>query len=334
MTEWQLPRFVCVHRNGGTDVLELEECEVDAPGPDEVQIEVRALGLNRAEALFRQGRYVEQAEFPSGSGLEAAGVIKLVGESVTGFAVGDRVALIPPISMRERPVHAEVVNYPATNVVKTPWAPSFEVAAATWMAFLTAYGGMVATTQIERNDHVVITAASSSVGIAAIQIAKLIGAIPIAISRSQEKRSALIEAGAAQVVLSESEHVAEAIRKLAGRSGVRLFFDAVGGDLLPQLVEAAEPGGIIVSYGAQDGNPSQLPAASLLAKSLTLRGYLVHELIRDAKGLRAAVAFISQGMSSGQLRPTIDRVFPLSDIRAAYEHLESGKQFGKIVVRI
>ena len=103
---------------------------------------------------------------------------------------------------------------------------------------------------------------------------------------------------------------------------------------MPDLVAAAAKGGIIISYGAQDVAPSELPPAALLAKSLTLRGYLVHELIQDAPRLAAAKAFILKHLASGALRPTISRTFPLEEIRQAYECLEGNEQFGKIVVTV
>lgn len=329
-----MTRIVRFRRLGGPEVLEIEDGEIDPLQAGEVRIEVRALGLNRAEALFRSGFYIEQPDLPSGTGLEAAGLVEAVGPGVTGLALGDRVALIPPLSMRQRPVHAELVNFPAEFVVPIPASQSFKEAAATWMAYLTAYGGLLGVAGLQAGDHVAVTAASSSVGLAAIQIVNAVGGVPIAVTRSNRKRAALLAAGAKHVVTSDQDGVAGAIRDVAGPSGPRIAFDAVGGKLLPKLVSAAAVGGIVISYGAQDAATSSLPPAALLAKSLTLRGYLVHELVHDAPGLGAAKAFILKHLASGALRPVISRSFPLDDIRAAYEFLESGEQFGKVVVTI
>lgn len=329
-----MPRLVRFHRLGGPEVLEIAEAEVDQPGDGEVRIAARALGLNRADSLFRSGAYIERPDLPSGSGLEASGVVESVGAGVTGLAPGDRVALVPPISMRQRPVHAERINVPAEHVIPIPGNQSFEEAAATWMAYLTAYGALLGLAGLQRGEHVVITAASSSVGLAAIQVVNVAGGVPIAVTRSDRKRTALLAAGAKQVVASDRADVAAAIREVAGPSGPRICFDAVGGALLQTLVSVAAVGGIVVSYGAQDSRASALPPAAILAKSLTLRGYLVHELIRDAPALEAAKAFILEHLASGALRPIIARRFPLGDIRAAYEFLESGEQFGKVVVTI
>lgn len=334
MVKQLMSKVIRFHRPGGPGVLVIEEDDVPEPREGEVCIEARALGLNRAEALFRSGHYIEQPEFPSGSGLEAAGVIVRIGPGVTGLSVGERVALIPSLSMRQQPVHAERVNVPAASVVPMPDEQSFEEAAATWMAYLTAYGTLIALAALRTGEHVVITAASSSVGLAAIQIANAVGAIPIAVTRSDRKKIALLAAGAAHVVVAEDGDVAGAIRAASGGNGPRVIFDAVGGALLGDLVAAAETGAVIVSYGAQDAGPTVLPPAALLTRSLTLRGYLVHELVRDGSRLAAALAFILEHLTSGALRPVISRTFPLDQIRRAYEYLETGEQFGKVVVTI
>jgi NADPH:quinone reductase-like Zn-dependent oxidoreductase len=329
-----MARVVRFYHLGGPEVLEIEEQQVAEPREGEVRIDVRALGLNRAESLFRSGIYIEQPEFPSGSGLEAAGVVESVGPRVTGLSVGDHVALVPPISMRQRPVHAELVNFPAEYVVPMPAGQPFEEAAATWMAFLTAYGTLIGLGELGSGDHVVITAASSSVGLAAIQIVNAVGGVPIAVTRSNSKRATLLEAGAAHVVTSDNDSVAGAICEVSGDEGPRVILDAVGGRLLPELVAAAATGGIIVSYGAQDARTSDLPPAALLAKSLTIRGYLVHELVRNPAKLMAAKTFILDNLTSGALRPIISRTFALEDIRGAYEYLEAGEQVGKVVVTV
>jgi len=329
-----MARIVRFYRLGGPEVLEIEENPVTEPQEGEVRIDVRALGLNRAESLFRSGIYIERPELPSGSGLEAAGIVESVGPRVTGLSVGDHVALIPPISMRQRPVHSELVNFPAEFVVPMPAGQSFDEAAATWMAYLTAYGALIGPGELDAGAHVVITAASSSVGLAAIQIVNAVGGLSIAVTRSDSKRTALLEAGAAHVVTSDRDGVAVAIRDISGDGGPRVILDAVGGRLLPELVAAVAAGGIIVSYGAQDARTSDLPPAALLAKSLTIRGYLVHELVRDPAKLMAAKAFILDNLTSGVFRPIISRTFALEEIRGAYAYLEAGEQIGKVVVTV
>lgn len=329
-----MSKTVRFHRLGGPEVLQIEDIDVRALRAGEVRIRVRAFGLNRAEALFRSGFYLEHPELPSGLGLEAAGEVEDVASDVVELSIGDRVTVIPPISMKQWPVHGELINFPAEFVVRMPDGQSFEDAAATWMAYLTAYGALREVAAVETGEQVVITAASSSVGLAAIQLVNAWGGIPVAVTRSTGKRDALLAAGARQVIASDAMDVADALRGTGDSRRARVFFDAVGGKLVPQLVSAAAVGGIVINYGALDQDSSDLPPAALLAKSLTLRGYLVHELVRDPGALGRAKECILKGLASDDLRPTIARTFPLEEIVDAHRFLESNAQFGKVIVTI
>lgn len=329
-----MARVVRFHRHGGPEVLRIEEIAIAPPRRAEVQIRIKALGLNRAEASLRRGSYIETATLPSGLGLEAAGIVEAVGDGVDGFAPGDAVSIVPPISMVRWPAHAELATFPAELVVKHPPALGFETAAAVWMQYLTAFGALVDITRLGRGEFVVITAASSSVGLAAIQIANRIGAVPIAVTRTSAKAQALREAGAAHVIASAGEDLQSRLEQIAGPNGVRVVFDAVGGPAFVPLTAAMAPGGILIEYGGLSPEPTPFPLASVLGKSLTLRGYLVHEIVRDPARLAAAKAFILDGLADGALRPIIARTFRFEEIVEAHRFLESNTQFGKIVVTV
>ncbi|MBB4364458.1 NADPH:quinone reductase-like Zn-dependent oxidoreductase [Bradyrhizobium sp. CIR18] len=329
-----MARVVRFHRHGGPEVLGIETVNVLPPAKGEVQIRIRALGLNRAEALLRSGSYIETAQFPSGLGLEAAGLVETVGEGVAGFAPGDAVSIVPPTSMVRWPAYAELATFPAELVVKHPPDLSFETAAALWMQYLTAYGALVDIAGLLRGDVVAITAASSSVGLAAIQIANRIGAVPVALTRTSTKRRALLDAGAAYVVASDEEDIAARLAEIAGSNGVRVVFDAVGGPAFEPLTGAMAPGGILIEYGGLSPEPTPFPLFNVLTKSLVLRGYLVHEIVRDPTRLGQAKAFILDGVADDTLKPIIARTFKFEDIVEAHRFLESNTQFGKIVVTI
>ncbi|MBB4380945.1 NADPH:quinone reductase [Bradyrhizobium sp. Rc3b] len=329
-----MARVVRFHRHGGPEVLGIETANVPPPAKGEVQIRIRALGLNRAEALLRSGSYIETAQFPSGLGLEAAGLVETVGEGVAGFAPGDAVSIVPPTSMVRWPAYAELATFPAELVVKHPPDLSFETAAALWMQYLTAYGALVDIAGLLRGDVVAITAASSSVGLAAIQIANRIGAVPVALTRTSAKRRALLDAGAAYVVASDEEDIAARLAEIAGSNGVRVVFDAVGGPAFEPLTAAMAPGGILIEYGGLSPEPTPFPLFNVLTKSLVLRGYLVHEIVRDPTRLGQARAFILDGVADDTLKPIIARTFKFEDIVEAHRFLESNTQFGKIVVTI
>jgi NADPH:quinone reductase-like Zn-dependent oxidoreductase len=329
-----MTRVVRFHQHGGPEVLRIEHVDLPRPGPGEVQIRVKALGLNRAEALLRAGAYIETPALPSGLGLEAAGVVELVGEGVVGLSTSDAVSIIPPQSMARWPTYGELVTVPSGLAVKHPRSLGWQAAAASWMQYLTAYGALVDIAGLRREDFVVITAASSSVGLAAIQIANGIGATAIAVTRTSAKKQALLDAGAGEVVVLAEEDLAARLGEITGERGARVVLDAVGGPIFEPLAAAMSRGGILIEYGGLSQEPTPFPLGAVLAKTLTLRGYLVHEITGDPAKLEAAKAFILEGLEAGMLKPVIDRTFTFDQIVEAHRYLESNEQFGKIVVTI
>lgn len=188
-----MSKVVTFNRTGGPEVLEIVDMEVPAPAAGEVQIRVQAIGLNRAEIMYRNGQYVIEPEFPARLGYEAAGVVQAVGENVEAFTTGDLVSVIPSFMFNEYGMYGELVNAPVHAVVKHPENLSFEEAAASWMMYVTAYGALVEYGNLQAGQNVVIRAASSSVGLAAIQIANMLGAKPIALTRTAEKETCFLK---------------------------------------------------------------------------------------------------------------------------------------------
>ncbi|WP_017518420.1 zinc-dependent alcohol dehydrogenase family protein [Pseudomonas nitroreducens] len=327
-------RAIRFHRIGGPEVLGIEPVAIRQPGPDDVSIRVKALGLNRAEVLLRTDRYIESPQFPSGLGLEATGVVEAVGSQVRRFAVGDAVSVLPPTSMKQEPTHAEYLVVAQSRLVKNPPGQAWTDAAATWMQYLTAYGALVQAAGLREGDFVVITAASSSVGLAAIQIARRMGAVPIAVTRTSAKREALLQAGAAGVIASEEENLRSRLFEITGKTGARVVFDPVGGPIFEPLTAAMAEGGILIEYGGLSPEPTPFPLFEVLSRSLVLRGYRIHEVLQDPVRLREAADFIYTGLADGSLRPVIARTFAFDEIVQAYRYLESNQQFGKVVVTL
>jgi NADPH:quinone reductase-like Zn-dependent oxidoreductase len=137
------------HQHGGPEVLHIDDIEVRSPGVGEVRIQVKAIGLNRAEALMRAGRYIETPQLPSRLGLEASGIVETMGEGVSGIALGDAVSVIPPISMIRYPAHGKLAIFPAAHIVMHPPSLGWQEAAALWMPFLTAYGALIDIAQLQ-----------------------------------------------------------------------------------------------------------------------------------------------------------------------------------------
>ncbi len=329
-----MARIVRFDQTGGPEVLQIRDEIVPSPAKGEIQIAVHALGLNRAEVMFRSGQYLETPQFPARLGYEAAGTVAAIGEDVTGFAVGDAVSTIPAFSLNEHGVYGELVNVPATAVAKHPASLPWETAAAVWMQYMTAYGALVDIAAARPGDFVLISAASSSVGLAAIEIANLCGAVPVALTRTNAKREALLKAGAQHVIATEEQDLVAEVNRITAGKGARIIFDPVGGPGLNQLAEAAAQDGIIFLYGALSTEPTPLPLFSVLGKHLTIRGYVLFELTTDAARLERGKRFILNGLEQGKFKPVIARTFALEQIVEAHRYMESNQQIGKIVVTV
>jgi len=325
-----MARTVRFHEFGGPEVLKLDDVEVPPPGPGEVQVRVGAIGLNRVETYHRDGSF-GPVTFPARIGYEMAGTVAAVGPDVTGWQAGQRVAALYGLSMEDYGTYGEVVNYPADMLVPVPESLTVEQAAASWMQYGTAFA-LVEIANVSKGDFVVINAASSSVGLAAIQIARREGAIPVAVTRGRDKAEALIRLGAAHVIVSDEEDVPARIREITGGAGARIVFDAVGGEPLSGLLTAMAPEGIAIVYGMLAGYTCNLMLPALMMANLTLRGYAADLLVKQPESRARMVAYVSSGLADGALDPVIDRVFALDDIVDAHRYLESNVQLGKIVV--
>ncbi len=329
-----MARVVRFHETGGPEVLRIEEREVPPPGKGEVQIRIHALGLNRAESMFRSGQYLEDPKLPARLGYEAAGTVAAIGPGVEGVEVGDAVSTIPSFSLNAYGLYGDLANAPAQAVVHHPASLSWVEAAAVWMQYLTAYGALIDIAGLTKGDAVVIPAASSSVGLAAIQIAHKLGATPIALTRGSSKRQALVDAGAAHVIATDEQDLVGEILGLTGGKGARVVFDPVGGPTFAKLARAMARLGILFLYGALSPEPTPLPLFDVLGKWITIRGYVLMEITSDPARLERGKRFVNEGLSEGSLKPIIARTFPLEEIVEAHRYLESNQQIGKIVVTV
>lgn len=329
-----MPRAVLFHETGSADALRLEEVPLAEPREGEVRVRVEAIGLNRAEVMFREGAYPEKPAFPSRIGYEASGTIDAVGVGVEGFAVGERVSTIPAFSMGEHGVYGEFAVVPARAAARYPARLTPVQAAAIWMPYITAYGALVEYGGVGEADAALITAASSSVGLAAIQIAKAAGARAIAATRGADKKDFLLEAGADFVVVTGEEALADSVMEITEGAGASIVFDPVVGPSLAKLADAAAPRAMIFLYGALAPGDAVFPLFPALPKGLTFRGYTLMEITKDAEKRERAKKFIREGLESGAFRPVIDRTFPLDQVAEAHRYMESNRQRGKIVLEV
>jgi NADPH:quinone reductase-like Zn-dependent oxidoreductase len=329
-----MSRTIRFTRAGGPEVLEFVDKEVTAPGPAEVRIKVKAIGLNRAESMWRNDKYVAPVKYPAGLGYEAAGIVDAVGKDVAGIVVGDAVSTIPAFSFNQYGTYGEVILMPAHVVVKHPRSLSFTEAAAVWMMFITAYGALIVDARVGRGDFVLIPAASSSVGLAAIQLVNHAGAIPIALTRTSGKKKRLLEAGAVHVIATQEQDMVAEVMRVTDGKGARIAFDPVGGPDFSKLISALADRGVVYVYGALSERDTSMPVLDMIAKMPTVKGYSVRNIMGDEAGRRDAVEYIVKGLASGALKPVIDRTFKFEEMVEAHRYLENSGQFGKIVVTV
>jgi NADPH:quinone reductase-like Zn-dependent oxidoreductase len=329
-----MPRIVRFHELGGPEVLKLEWEAQKEPGPGEVRLQVQAAGLNRAESLFMRGFYLEQPKLPSGVGYEAAGVVEAVGPDVDQSWVSKTVATIPSFSMNQYPMLGEQAIAPVAALGEYPAKLSPVEGAAVWMQYMTAYGALIATAHLAKGDFVVIPAASSSVGLAAIQIAKAEGAISIATTRKSNKKAELLTLGADYVIATEEEDYVARVAEITGGKGPRITFDPVAGPFVEKLAEAAAIGGILFQYGLLSMQPTPFPLSLALSKGLNMRGYTLMEITGNPARLAAAKKYIFDRLADGRFHPKIAKVFHFTEIVEAFQYLESNAQVGKVAISV
>lgn len=331
-----MARVVHFYQTGGPEVLQIEDETIGEPGAGEARIRIQSIGLNRAEAAFRSGTYIEQPVFPSRIGYEASGIIEALGDAKSGFNTGDPVCILPEFSMTRYGVCAESAIVPSAALIKRPVELNEIEAAAVWMPYMTAWGALSELAPFTASDAVIITAASSSVGLAAIQVAQRLGALPIAVTRTAAKRDALLASGAPHVIVSAEENIAERVMAITHGKGARMVFDPIAGPGVNDLAVALGPRGVFVIYGnlSGRGHETPFPYMQAMKKSLTMRPYLIFPDMANKARHAAACEFILSGLKDKSLKPIIAKTFTLDQIVDAYQYLESNQQIGKVVVTV
>jgi len=329
-----MTRSVIFDALGGPEVLHFVDRPTPEPAAGEVRIRVAAIGLNRAEIMFREGTYLAKPVLPSRIGYEAAGTITAVGPGVEGWRVGDRVGTLPTLPMTSHGVWADEAVVPAAALAATPSSLSDAEGAAIWIAYGTAWGGVLEAGGLGAGDAALITAASSSTGVAAIQLANRAGAVSIATTRTAAKREALLALGAHHVVVTDDEDLVARVKEITGGTGAKVVFDPVGGHGVEALAEAAAAGSRIVIYGSLVPEPIVFPFRQALMKGLSLRGYTIFETLTEPERWARADSDLRAGFADGSLTPTIAERFPFDGIVDAQRFMASNRQIGKIVVDV
>jgi NADPH:quinone reductase-like Zn-dependent oxidoreductase len=333
-TQTEQVKGVRFHQAGGPEVLKLEQVNIPAPGPQEVRLEVKAIGVNRVDSMFRSGYYSEQPIFPSLLGFEAAGIIESVGEEVKDFVPGEIVSVVPAFSNHQYGTYGELILVPAYAIQKHPSNLSYEQAAALWTSYIAAYGMLVDSANLQPGQAVLFNAASSNTGLAIVQMVNLLGGISIAITSSASKKQAILYTGAQHVIVTGEQDIAKEVLAITGGKGADLILDAVGGKHFEYLLAAAAERAQIFAYGALSLEPAVWPAVPVLLKMLSIRGYNVGDLLMDYAKQQAAIAFVKAGVESGKLQPVVGPKFPLSNAIEAHRTLEANQHTGKIILTV
>jgi len=339
-------RAVVINEHGGLDVLKYTDFPEPEIGPGEVLIEVKACALNHLDLWVRRGMPGIEFKFPHILGCDVSGVVKSVGEGVKNVKANERVLVSPGVSCMHceqclsgqdnlcRAYHivgyarlggyAEFLKIPSVNAIPIPGALSFEEAAAIPLVFLTAWHMLVTRAKLKPGETVLVHAAGSGVGSAAIQIAKLFNARVFATASTEAKLAKARELGADEVInYTEKDFAAEA-RRLTSKRGVDVVIEHTGVATWEKSILSLRANGRVVTCGATTGYDAQLDLRHLFARHLNVLGSYMgakHELLEVLKFFGA-----------GQLHAVIDRVLPLQEAAAAHQALEDRNQFGKVVL--
>jgi NADPH2:quinone reductase len=329
MRDMHAAKAIRICEPGGPDVLEVGEIEVPSPGSSQVRVEVAAAGLNRADCLQRRGFYPAPPGVPADvPGLEFAGVVEAVGDSVDTWKAGDRVmGIVSGGAMATRLVTE------AAELMPIPDVMSLEEAAAVPEVFLTAYDAVVLQGGLGQGQVVLLHAVASGVGTAAIQLASVIGATSIGTSRTAHKLPRCTELGLNHAILVEDGQFASDVKSVAPK-GVHVILDTVGAAYLPQNIQVIGRQGRIIVIGLMGGVQGELNLGQLLAKRASIHGSVLRSRSPEEKAeltKRFAQDMLAK-LTSGELRPIIDATLPMTDIQTAHTRMDANQTFGKLVL--
>ncbi len=341
-------RAVVIRAHGGPDVLRLEDRAVPSPGPREIRVRVRAVGLNHLDLWVRDGVPGHTFPLPIVPGCDVSGVVDALGDGARGAAVGDEVVVSPGLSCgRCRACRAgddplcrefgilgesrdggcqELVVVPDTAVLPKPARLDFVHAAAVPLTFLTAWHMLKTRARVEPGDLVLVHAAGSGVSSAAIQIAAFLGARVLATAGTDAKCARGIELGAEEAINYRSSDFVQEARRWSGGRGLDVVVDHVGRDTFARSIRLLTKGGRYVTCGATSGYELETDFRPLYFKSLSILG----STMGGGQELQTVMSLVA----AGRLRPVVDRTYPLEQVAEAHARLASREAFGKIVLTV
>lgn len=313
---------------GAPSVLTVEEIEAPRPGPEEVRIAVRAVGVNFPDLLLVAGKYQARPPFPFSPGIESAGEVIEVGPEVEDIRPGDRV-----FANHSHGGFAEEVVAPAATVYPMPETMSFEHAAAFPVAYGTGYHGLVQRGALAPGETLLVHGAGSGVGLVAVELGKLLGATVIATAGSALKLEVAREYGADHLINYREEKIRERVKEFTAGAGADVVYDPVGGDVMDESVRCINWGGRILVIGFASGRFADIPSNLVLIKGMSVVGvYWGSFAARNPERNRENFRVLLDWFAQGKVKPLISRSFALEEAAAALEALEARKVTGKAVL--
>jgi 2-desacetyl-2-hydroxyethyl bacteriochlorophyllide A dehydrogenase len=339
-------KAVVFHEHGDPAKLVYQEVPTPRPDEDEVLVQVKACSINHVDILVRQGIPAYKTAFPHISGCDVAGIVEAVGKNVTGITPGEKVFVAPGLSCfrcayclsgqdnmcitykilgaHTNGGYAEFVKVPAINVLTMPSSLGFEDAASFPLAFLTAWHMLITRADLKAGQEVLVLAAGSGIGVAAIQIAKLAGAWVIAAAGRDDKLEKAKALGADEVINYRREDFSNKIREFTGGKGVDVVFEHVGPETWEKSLTSLAKNGKLVTCGATSGPEAKTDLRYIFSRQLSILGSMM--------GTRSDLLEVTKLLEIGKLKPVIDSVFPLKDARRAQERMLERNNFGKLIL--
>ena len=330
MREWVINEY------SGYQGLVLQDCEEQQPGPGEVRLRVEAFAMNWGDADLMLDMYsFSFPRFPARIGVEAAGIVEQVGEGVTGVEIGQRYCTLPYMYY-DRGVSADSVIVDVKYIAKAPEGLSAVESASIWMMYMTAYFPVVELGKADANTNILVTAATSTAGKAALEIGRLCGANMIATTRYENNRQYLGESGANHVYIADGKgpNLAEMISEVTNGKGVDVIYDPIGKDIMSEYSSAFAQDAQIFYYGFLKGELPEVPIIDMFHTNTTLRAYSVFHYVDNPEMCEKGKDFIYEGIASGALVPDIDKVYPMESYKDAWDYVRADRaSHGKVVVQ-
>ena len=327
-------RTVVITRPGGPEVLEVVDRPVPTPQPGEVLVRVRAAGLNRADLLQRRGGYpAPHGAPPDVPGLEFAGEVVQVPDAPGAWRSGDRV-----FGIAAGGAQAEFLSIHGGLLASVPASMSWTDAAAVPEAFMTAFDALVTQAELRAEERLLVNAVGSGVGLAAVQLARVIGATAYGTSRTAGKLDAAREWGMTDgLTLADGPApLADWARTATRGRGMSVVLELVGGSYVPASLDTLGEHGRLLLVGLVAGGRADIDLGAMLRRRLTIRGTVLRSrsIAEKIAVTRAFSMQVVPMLADGRVRPVVDSVFPMAEIRSAHERLESDETFGKVVLEI